>query len=78
MILNEISRDLKEQINYFESINKSEEANRIKERTELDIEMIKDLGYCSGMENYSRYFDRRKKEKPFCLFDYFQMTFYLL
>ncbi len=76
IILNEISRDLKEQINYFESINKSEEANRIKERTELDIEMIKDLGYCSGMENYSRYFDRRKKgEKPFCLFDYFPNDF---
>ena len=75
-ILNEIKSDLKEQIVFFESINKTEEANRIKERTELDIEMIKDLGYCSGMENYSRYFDRRQKgEKPFCLFDYFPKDF---
>ena len=48
------------------------EANRIKERTEFDMEMIKELGYCSGIENYSRYFDGRKPgTRPFCLLDYF-------
>ena len=76
IILNEIKTDLVSQISFFDNIHKNEEANRIKERTELDIEMIKELGYCSGMENYSRYFDRRKKgERPFCLFDYFPNDF---
>jgi len=75
-ILKQIKNDLSTQVLFFENINKNEEAKRIQERTELDIEMIKELGYCSGMENYSRYFDRRKKgERPFCLFDYFPDDF---
>ena len=75
-ILKEIKNDLSLQLLFFESIQKNEEAKRIKERTELDIEMIKELGYCSGMENYSRYFDCRKPgERPFCLFDYFPNDF---
>ena len=75
-ILDEIQKDLDSQVTFFESIQKNEEAKRIKERTELDIEMIKELGYCSGMENYSRYFDKRKEgERPFCLFDYFPNDF---
>ena len=49
---------------------------RIKERTEFDIEMIKELGYCSGIENYSRYFDGRKSgSRPFCLLDYFPKNY---
>ena len=55
------------------------EANRIKERTEFDMEMIKELGYCSGIENYSRYFDNRKPgDRPFCLLDYFPDDFLMV
>ncbi len=70
--LEEIENDLEKQINFFEKEGKFYEAKRIKERTEFDIEMISEIGYCSGVENYSRYFDRRSPGKrPFCLLDYF-------
>ena len=70
--LEEIEVDLEKQINFFEREGKFYEAKRIKERTEFDIEMINEIGYCSGVENYSRYFDRRNPGKrPFCLLDYF-------
>ena len=67
-----IQDDLLKQYEYFLEIGNTLEANRIKERTEFDMEMIKELGYCSGIENYSRYFDGRKPgTRPFCLLDYF-------
>ena len=67
-----IQDDLLKQYEYFNEIGSALEANRIKERTEFDMEMIKELGYCSGIENYSRYFDGRKPgTRPFCLLDYF-------
>ncbi len=67
-----IQKDLALQIEYFKSQNRLLEAKRIEERVLFDIEMIKELGYCSGIENYSRYFDGRKPgERPFCLLDYF-------
>ena len=67
-----IQDDLVKQYDYFNEIGNTLEANRIKERTEFDMEMIKELGYCSGIENYSRYFDGRKPgTRPFCLLDYF-------
>ena len=67
-----IQDDLLKQYDYFNEIGNTLEANRIKERTEFDMEMIKELGYCSGIENYSRYFDGRKPgSRPFCLLDYF-------
>lgn len=70
--IHEIQDDLVAQINYFESEGRFLEAKRVKERTEFDIEMMRELGYCSGIENYSRYFDRRQKgSRPFCLLDYF-------
>ena len=71
-----IREDLIKQYNYFNDCSKNLEAKRIRERTEFDLEMIQELGYCSGIENYSRYFDRRKPgERPFCLIDYFQNDF---
>ena len=74
--LENIQNDLSDQINYFEKLDLSLEAKRIKERTNYDIEMIKELGYCSGIENYSRYFDGRKAgTRPFCLLDYFPNDF---
>ena len=74
--LENIQNDLNDQINYFEKLDLSLEAKRIKERTNYDIEMIKELGYCSGIENYSRYFDGRKAgTRPFCLLDYFPNDF---
>ncbi|NJN25016.1 MAG: excinuclease ABC subunit UvrB [Cyclobacteriaceae bacterium] len=70
--INEIQDDLVQQISYFEEERRFLEAKRIKERTEFDLEMIRELGYCSGVENYSRYFDRRQPgHRPFCLLDYF-------
>ncbi|GAB4344621.1 MAG: excinuclease ABC subunit UvrB [Flammeovirgaceae bacterium] len=70
--IREIQDDLVAQIKYFEQEGRYIEAKRIQERTEFDLEMIRELGYCSGIENYSRYFDRRKVgERPFCLLDYF-------
>ena len=74
--LKEIEDDLEKQINFFEKEGKFSEAKRIKERTEFDLEMISEIGYCSGVENYSRYFDRRDPGKrPFCLIDYFPDDF---
>ena len=67
-----IQDDLTKQIDFFASVEKSLEAKRLKERTEMDLEMIKELGYCSGIENYSRYLDGREpNSRPFCLLDYF-------
>ncbi len=71
-ILWEIQDEMNEQVAYFESIGKYQEAKRLSERVNFDIEMIRELGYCSGIENYSRFLDRRKPgERPFCLLDYF-------
>ena len=71
-----INEDLIKQYEYFNECGKHLEAKRLRERTEFDIEMIQELGYCSGIENYSRYFDGRKAGKrPFCLIDYFQNDF---
>ena len=71
-----IQDDLVKQIAFFESIDKNLEAKRLKQRVEYDLEMIKEMGYCPGIENYSRYFDGRKEgERPFCLLDYFPKDF---
>jgi len=70
--INSIEFDLEEQVKYFDEMEKNIEAKRIRERTEFDLEMIKELGYCSGIENYSRYLDGRDPgTRPFCLLDYF-------
>ncbi len=70
--MNEIRIDLGEQIKFFERDLRFVEAKRIQERTEFDLEMMNELGYCSGIENYSKYFDRRNSgQRPFCLLDYF-------
>ncbi len=71
-IIREIEDELFEHVKYFEREGRYIEAKRIKERTEFDLEMLRELGYCSGVENYSRYFDRREPgTRPFCLLDYF-------
>jgi len=71
-----IQDDMMEQVEYFKSIGKPLEAKRLKERVSYDIEMIRELGHCSGIENYSRYFDGRKPgTRPFCLIDYFPKDF---
>ena len=71
-IIRAIQDELYQQIQYFKREGKPFEAKRIEERTNFDLEMIKELGYCSGIENYSRFFDRRKMgDRPFCLLDYF-------
>ena len=71
-----IQDELYEQIQYFKREGKPFEAKRIEERTNFDLEMIKELGYCSGIENYSRFFDRRKMgDRPFCLLDYFPQDY---
>lgn len=71
-----IQDDLLKQYNYFMEIGKNHEANRLKQRVEYDLEMIKELGYCPGIENYSRYFDGREAgTRPFCLLDYFPKDF---
>lgn len=68
----EIQQDMVKQVEYFKSIGKHLEAKRLEERTNFDLEMIRELGYCSGIENYSRYLDRRQPgTRPFCLLDYF-------
>ncbi|ELR71794.1 Excinuclease ABC subunit B [Fulvivirga imtechensis AK7] len=70
--IREIQDDLVAQVNHFEIEQRHLEAKRVKERTEFDLEMMRELGYCSGIENYSRYFDRRSPgARPFCLLDYF-------
>ena len=81
--MNEIVRDIQdemvEQEKYFTDEKKYIEAKRIKERTNFDLEMIKELGYCSGVENYSRFFDgRRPGTRPFCLLDYFPDDFLMM
>jgi excinuclease ABC subunit B len=71
-VLNEIQDEMMAQVNYYQSQGKFIEAQRIKERVEYDLEMIRELGYCNGVENYSRFFDRRAPgSRPFCLLDYF-------
>jgi len=71
-----IQDDMVKQVDFFKSIGKNFEAKRLQERTEYDLEMIRELGYCPGIENYSRYFDgRRPGSRPFCLLDYFPDDF---
>ena len=75
----EIQRDMYERRDYLYSIGKNLEAKRLEERVNYDVEMIQELGYCSGIENYSRYFDgRRPGSRPFCLIDYFPDDFLLV
>lgn len=77
--IRDIQDDLVKQVSFFESIEKPLEAKRLQERTELDLEMIKELGYCSGIENYSRYLDGREPgTRPFCLLDYFADDFLMV
>jgi len=75
-ILYEIQDEMAAQVEYFKSVGKFIEAQRLKERVEYDLEMIRELGFCNGIENYSRFFDRRKPgSRPFCLLDYFPKDF---
>lgn len=75
----EIQDDMNKQINYFTSNGQGLEANRIKERVTYDIEMIRELGHCSGIENYSRYFDKRSAgSRPYCLLDFFPEEFLIV
>jgi excinuclease ABC subunit B len=77
--IEEIQDDLLMQVENFKKEGKLEEAKRLDERVNYDLEMIRELGYCSGIENYSRYFDRRKPgERPFCLLDYFPEEFIMV
>lgn len=77
--IKEIQDDMVAQVNFFEKEGKFTEAKRLQERTEFDLEMIRELGYCSGVENYSRYFDRRQPgARPFCLLDYFPDDFLMV
>jgi len=77
--IHEIQDDLVLQLAMFEGEKRHLEAHRLKERTEFDLEMMRELGYCSGIENYSRYFDRRRPgQRPFCLLDYFPEDFLLV
>ena len=77
--MNEIKVDLLSQVTYFKEIGKHLEAKRLEERTNFDLEMIAELGYCSGIENYSRYIDRRKPgTRPFCLLDYFPEDYLMI
>ena len=74
-----IQQDLTKQVEFFEASGKPLEAKRLKERTEFDLEMIRELGYCSGIENYSRYLDGREAgTRPFCLIDYFPDDFLMV
>jgi excinuclease ABC subunit B len=75
-VMHEIQDEMMAQVEYFKATGKYIEAQRLKERVEYDIEMIRELGYCNGIENYSRFFDRRKPgTRPFCLLDYFPKDF---
>ncbi len=75
-MLAEIQDEMTSQVNYFKSIGKYIEAQRLSERVNYDVEMIRELGYCNGVENYSRFFDRRRPgTRPFCLLDYFPKDF---
>ena len=75
----QIQDDLVKQVDYFKEVGKFLEAKRLHERTEFDLEMIRELGYCSGIENYSRYLDGRSPgSRPFCLLDYFPKDFLMI
>lgn len=75
----EIQQDLVKQVDYFKEIGKHLEAKRLEERTNFDLEMIRELGYCSGIENYSRYLDGRAPgTRPFCLLDYFPKDYLMV
>ncbi len=77
--INQITLDLGQQVEYFKSIGKHLEAKRLYDRVTYDIEMMKELGYCSGIENYSRYFDKREPGmRPFCILDFFPDDFVLV
>ena len=77
--IDKILVELNEQVAYFKEIGKHIEAARLKERVEFDVEMMRELGYCSGIENYSRFFDRRQPgTRPYCLLDYFEDDFLLV
>ena len=77
--ISDIQADLVNQISYFGKDGRLQEAERIKQRTEFDMEMMRELGYCSGIENYSRYFDQRKPgQRPFCLLDFFPDDFLMV
>ncbi len=79
LAIEQIQDDLLLQVNHLKSIGKNLEAKRLEERVEYDLEMIKELGYCSGIENYSRYFDGREAgSRPFCLLDYFPDDFLMI
>ena len=75
-VMYEIQDEMQAQVEYFKSVGKFIEAQRLKERVEYDLEMIRELGFCNGIENYSRFFDRRQPgTRPFCLLDYFPKDF---
>ena len=77
--INMIGEDMEIQVDAFRKEGKIEESNRLKERISYDLEMIRELGYCSGIENYSRYFDKREPgQRPFCLLDYFPDDFLMV
>ncbi len=78
-IIHEIQDELKAHVDYFIKIGRQLEAKRLEERVNFDLEMMRELGYCSGIENYSRFFDRRNPgDRPFCLLDYFPDDFLLV
>jgi len=78
-VIYEIQDEAHAQVEYFKSVGKYIEAQRLKERTEYDLEMIRELGYCNGIENYSRFFDRRNPgTRPFCLLDYFPKDYLMV
>ncbi len=77
--IHQIQEDMVKQVDFFNVIGKHLEAKRLKERTEFDLEMIRELGYCSGIENYSRYLDGREPgTRPFCLLDYFPEDYLMI
>ena len=77
--IEEIQEDMVQQVEAFRKAGKLEESKRLHERVSYDLEMIRELGYCSGIENYSRYFDRREPgQRPFCLLDYFPNDFLMV
>ena len=77
--IHQIQNDMMKQVDYFTEIGKHLEAKRLKERKEFDLEMIRELGYCSGIENYSRYLDGREPgTRPFCLLDYFPEDYLMI
>ncbi|MCS6904335.1 MAG: excinuclease ABC subunit UvrB [Bacteroidia bacterium] len=78
-ILAEIEKEMQERVQYFQSMGLMREARRIQERTEYDMEMIREIGFCKGIENYSRFFDQRPRgSRPYCLIDYFPKDYILV